>query len=226
VGTDHLVSASAKTPLRAAIVLASLTLFATAAFGGQASAATPTKTTKTTKTTTTKSTTSKTTTKSTATAAKAPLGPTGKKCWNALIRDWYDGRIDKTYEVHCYQDALKHLPQDVRTYSDAYDVISRALADATRGKTKIDPTLEIAPPESTGTSTGKNTTTGTTTTTGATGNTNASGGPIGGVLNGGGQDANSVPIPLLVLAGLAVLLVAAGGAGLVYRRYQARGGRP
>lgn len=160
----------------------------------------------------------------------APLGPSGKTCWNALIRDWYDGRIDKTYEVHCYRDALKHLPQDVRTYSDAYDVISRALADATRGKKKVDPAAEVAPPTATTetamTTTGKGTKTRTTTTTaGAAGNSDASGGgPIGGVLSGGDQGANGVPIPLLVLAGLAVLLVAAGGAGLVYRRYQGRHG--
>jgi hypothetical protein len=157
-----------------------------------------------------------TTTSKTTTTAKAPLGPTGENCWNALIRDWYDGRIDKTYEVHCYQDALKHLPQDVRTYSDAFDVISRALADATRGQTTVDPSAEVQPPAAT---------TDTTTTTGTTGPGNASGGgPIGGVLTGGDQGSNGVPIPLLVLAGLAVLLVAAGGAGLVIRRIQARRG--
>jgi hypothetical protein len=199
------VSAPTRTLVRATLVLASLGLLA-ALLVGPAGAAPPTKTKKATTTT-----------------AKAPLGPAGKTCWNALIRDWYDGRIDKTYEVHCYRDALKHLPQDVRTYSDAYDVISRALADATRGKKKVDPDAEIAPPGGGG----GGTTTGTgstTTTTAAPGHPDASGGPIGGVLNGGDQGANGVPIPLLVLAGLAVLLVAAGGAGLAYRRYQARRG--
>jgi hypothetical protein len=202
------VSAPTRTLVRATLVLASLGLLA-ALLVGPAGAAPPTKTKKATTTT-----------------AKAPLGPAGKTCWNALIRDWYDGRIDKTYEVHCYRDALKHLPQDVRTYSDAYDVISRALADATRGKKKVDPDAEIAPPGGGGGSGGGKTTgTGsTTTTTAAPGHPDASGGPIGGVLNGGDQGANGVPIPLLVLAGLAVLLVAAGGAGLAYRRYQARRG--
>jgi hypothetical protein len=201
------VSAPTRTLVRATLVLASLGLLA-ALLVGPAGAAPPTKTK---------------TKKPTTTTAKAPLGPAGKTCWNALIRDWYDGRIDKTYEVHCYRDALKHLPQDVRTYSDAYDVISRALADATRGKKKVDPDAEIAPPGGGG----GGTTTGTgstTTTTAAPGHPDASGGPIGGVLNGGDQGANGVPIPLLVLAGLAVLLVAAGGAGLAYRRYQARRG--
>lgn len=196
------MSASAKSILRATLAVAFLALLLAAAAG----AAPPAKT---------KTTPAKTTT--------APLGPTGKTCWNALIRDWYDGRIDKTYEVHCYRDALKHLPQDVRTYSDAYDVISRALADATRGKKRVDPNAAVSPPvpPASSTTTGK----GTTTTTAGPGNGSASGGgPIGGVLNGGDQGANAVPIPLLVLAGLAVLLVAAGGAGLAYRRYQGRRG--
>ena len=33
---------------------------------------------------------------------------------------------------------------------------------------------------------------------------------------------SSVPVPLLVLGGLALLLLAMGGAGLVYKRVQAR----
>jgi hypothetical protein len=164
-------------------------------------------------------------------AAKPKTGPadtsvTGKKCWNTLIRDWYDGRIDKTYPVHCYQDALKHLPQDVRTYSDAYEVISRALADATRGEQTPDPDQPVPP------SGGSGTESSTTTTTAGPGGTDtgpgsaSGGGPIGGVLNGGDQGADGVPIPLLVLAGLALLLVAAGGAGLVARRIQARRAQP
>jgi hypothetical protein len=163
-----------------------------------------------------------------ASAAKPDSATGGKGCGNALIRDWYDGRIDKTYPVHCYQDALKHLPNDVRNYSDAWDVISRALADATRGEKKADPDKPVPPPSEPTTS---STTThhGTTTTT--PGNPSASGrpndgGPIGGVLNGGDQGANGVPIPLIVLAGLALLLVAAGGAGLVARRIQSRRGGP
>ena len=36
------------------------------------------------------------------------------------------------------------------------------------------------------------------------------------------ESASSVPIPLLILAGLALLLIAAGSAGYVIRRVQAR----
>ena len=24
-------------------------------------------------------------------------------CWKVLINDWYDGRIDGIYEIHCYR---------------------------------------------------------------------------------------------------------------------------
>ena len=39
-----------------------------------------------------------------------------------------DGRIDGTYAVSCYRDALKSLPADVRVYSSASDDISQALS--------------------------------------------------------------------------------------------------
>ena len=37
-----------------------------------------------------------------------------------------------------------------------------------------------------------------------------------------GESASSVPVPLLILAGLALLLVAGGSAGYVIRRFQSR----
>jgi hypothetical protein len=42
----------------------------------------------------------------------------------------------------------------------------------------------------------------------------------------GSDSADSVPVPLLVLAGLALLLVAAGAAGLIARRVQSRRTHP
>jgi hypothetical protein len=155
----------------------------------------------------------------------APVGATGKKCWSTLIKDWYDGRIDDTYPVHCYKDALKNLPPDVRTYSDAYDVISRALAAATRGKTSVDPDSLIPPPAQA--SGGKTDTNSTTTTTGGGfGNDGGSAAPPPLGQLPGDRGADGVPVPLLILGGLALLLVAAGAAGLVARRLQARRGGP
>ncbi len=48
-------------------------------------------------------------------------------CGSRLIDDWRDGRIDNTYPVPCYRQALAHLPEDVRVYSSAQADITRAL---------------------------------------------------------------------------------------------------
>ena len=47
-------------------------------------------------------------------------------CWKKLLNDWYDGRIDNVYPIHCYQDTLKHLPEDISVYSSAREDITRA----------------------------------------------------------------------------------------------------
>jgi hypothetical protein len=57
----------------------------------------------------------------TGSAAAAP------SCGTKLIDDWRDGRIDNTYPVACYRQALAHLPEDVRVYSSAQADITRAL---------------------------------------------------------------------------------------------------
>ena len=48
-------------------------------------------------------------------------------CGSRLLDDWKDGRIDQTYPVSCYRDALADLPEDVRVYSTAQNDITRAL---------------------------------------------------------------------------------------------------
>jgi hypothetical protein len=150
-------------------------------------------------------------------------------CWKALLNDWYDGRIDKTYAVHCYNDALKHLPADVQTYSSAHDDIQRALQSAIAKERKAGHKVtqnSIVPPSSGPASGGG---TGTGTTPGPTGPSPTTG---GGRRSGKGlshlanklnpASASSLPIPLLVLGALAILLVAAGAAGVVVKQIQAR----
>jgi hypothetical protein len=48
-------------------------------------------------------------------------------CASRLLADWEDGRIDQTYPVSCYRQALAQLPEDVRVYSTAQADITRAL---------------------------------------------------------------------------------------------------
>ena len=48
-------------------------------------------------------------------------------CGSRVLADWRDGRIDNTYPVACYRQALSSLPEDVRVYSTAQSDITRAL---------------------------------------------------------------------------------------------------
>jgi hypothetical protein len=162
-------------------------------------------------------------------ASPAAAGSAKSKtpCWKTLINDWYDGRIDGVYPIPCYREALKHLPADVDAYSSARDDIKQALQ------------RRIQSSKGGGASSG-----GGTTTTTTPGNDGSGGGsnPGGGAGSGGNSDGNgtgggsssgplpdiinagkpahadSVPIPLLVLGGLALILMAAGAAGYVVRR--------
>ena len=161
-------------------------------------------------------------------AARPTTAAAATPCWKALLNDWYDGRIDNTYPIHCYQDALKHLPADVQTYSSAHDDILRALQNAKArlrrsGKT-VTPNTPVppsGPPTKTGGKGGKGSATGSTSTT-TTPSTSPGRTPPGG-LSGVADKANnssptSVPLPLIVLGAMALLLVAAGAGGLLLKR--------
>lgn len=134
-------------------------------------------------------------------------------CGKQVINDWYgDGRVDKIYPLHCYEDAIDALPVDVRDYSSAKEDIERALQYAVRNQP--DPGRPAPPGE-----------TGSRTDTSGGGGTSGTGGPLNeAVDNLGPSNADSVPIPLIVLGGLALLLLAAGSAGYVRRRLAARRG--
>jgi hypothetical protein len=158
-------------------------------------------------------------------AVQAPRASAATPCWKVLLTDWYDGRIDHTYPLHCYTDALSHLPPDVSTYSSAHDDIFRALQTAkaklrSEGKA-VTPTTPI--PANGGGNPKPSTTTSTTTSTDGETTTNEPGNSSSGPV----QDLNtsgplSVPLPLLILGGLAILLIAAGAVGFFVRRHQNR----
>ena len=149
--------------------------------------------------------------------AAAPAAASSTPCWKVVVSDWYaDGRIDNTYPLHCYQDALHHLPPDVKAYADASDEISRAMQaairdnrerlvahDQTSGRPKRDPSAAFGSGSSGG------------------------GDPPKGFLSRwidwlGPKNAGSVPLPLLVIAAIAMLLLAAAAASFVARRIQSR----
>ena len=130
-------------------------------------------------------------------------------CWKNVIGDWYvDGRVDGTYPISCYQQAIQNLPEDVRSYADAASEIRRAMLDRlrhgdepARGKSK----RSVAP------------------ITFSDKSGEPPQGPVSRLVDKiGPSNADSVPLPLLVLAGIAFLLLAAAAGSFVARRLQAR----
>src|SRR5712691_9255585 len=133
-------------------------------------------------------------------------------CSKALTHDWYvDGRIDNTYPVHCYREALKKIPEDQIIYGTLRQDLTRALQSAIRqhGGHVTGDTLVIPLGGGGGGPNG----------TGSTGSR--------GIFHWlaqklGPSTADSIPIPLLILGGLAFALMAAAGVSLIARRLQAR----
>jgi hypothetical protein len=166
-------------------------------------------------------------------AALALAGPGAaapKSCADQVVADWYgDGRVDKVFPLHCYQEAIRSLPVDVLDYSNAKEDILRALAFARKGEkdpgasggsqpTGNGPSDPGAPGADPGTDPG--------TDPGHPGDEGGTGTDAADAVDTSGP--SSVPLPLLILGGLALLLLAAGGAGYLSRRSQARrdGGPP
>jgi hypothetical protein len=140
-------------------------------------------------------------------------------CWEKIQNDWTDNkRIDKTYPLECYDKAIAKLPPDLKYYSDAPDTIEAAKEDRLRRTPQLHSGGESGQGNATTNSSGGSSGTGK----------GDGGGPVGAVLNWGPSAAGDVPLPLLVIAFLALLLMGAGAAGLVNRRLQERraGGPP
>jgi hypothetical protein len=57
------------------------------------------------------------------------------QCRQQVIEDWSDnGRIDRAYALRCYEQAMRSMPPEIRDYSDAPEVIDRALTLAVRNR--------------------------------------------------------------------------------------------
>ena len=149
------------------------------------------------------------------------------ECWRRLINDWYDGRIDGSYPPKCYRDAIAHLPADVVAYSDAREQIQRHLLQAIRASGGKEP--ELIPPQKGPKRNGDDRENGNTGTGGdddTPGGGEAAGDDDDGALGFfdrlSPSNADSVPLPLLILAALALLLLMAAAVGFTTRRLQAR----
>jgi hypothetical protein len=142
-----------------------------------------------------------------------PRAEAAKPCWERAIDDWVDnGRIDGVYSASCITAARKHVPEDIRAYTDIIDKLDsyrlntvRSLESTSGPDAKPPATNDrrVPTPEPR-TTNGKDEA------------------PIPYVLGKGTTDASSIPVPLMVLAGLALLLMTAGAAGFAQRKLAAR----
>jgi hypothetical protein len=158
-------------------------------------------------------------------AAVPASAEAAKPCWRQLLNDWYDGRIDRAYPIRCYREAIRNLPADVKTYSSAQEDLERALQAAIRRNGGQAP--GVVPPSGEGRSLPPEEEQGAGGAAG--GGPNDPDGGAGSPEDDRGvlgviepENADSIPVPLLVLAGVALLLLAAAGAGFVARRIQER----
>jgi hypothetical protein len=139
-------------------------------------------------------------------------------CRNLIYNDWYnDGKIASTYPISCYRDALRHLGTGDQVYTSLQDDIRAAMqaALARRHGKKVAaevghsfttpvlvdskrPTMKDEHPDPTDPASSSKTST-----------LASSSSPVA---------SHGVPAPLLVLGGLALVLLAAGGVGTVLRR--------
>ncbi len=141
----------------------------------------------------------------------APPAAAQTPCWRQIINDWLDNEaINKTYPLQCYGDAIKHIPDDLRAYSSIVDDIANARQQLARNVR-----VPAAHKPTSARRANKPSQTATKADPPKKYFTDA-------FNKVGPRNADSIPLPLIILAGLALILIAAGGAGLVSRRLRAR----
>jgi hypothetical protein len=158
-----------------------------------------------------------------ASAAPAATLKATSGCDLQVINDWLkDGRVDKTYALPCYTQAIQRLNSmpDVKGYSSAADDIHDALLAAARQ-------------DRGGGGSGGGGGGGPSGPAGPGGSSSSPSGPSSSPSTDkplvhriadklGPGDATSIPLPLLILGGLALLLLLAAGGTWLARRLQAR----
>ncbi len=151
-------------------------------------------------------------------------------CRNKIFNDWYaDGKIASTYPHACYVDALQHIPSDASEYSSLREDITAAMrAAALHAKGKVVPT-EVGHGFTTHNVLVSGTQSKTQTSPSQTQSSPSSHDPSVGEKSASGAEVASsssgAPLPVLVLGGVALALVAAGAIGAGIRRSRSRSGR-
>jgi hypothetical protein len=137
-------------------------------------------------------------------------------CWKKVLNDWSNGRAIGSYPLHCYRDAIRHLPEDLRDYSSASDDINAAMQAQIAKRGTRSPQSVDSSSSSNGHDNGSGGTGGSGGGSGPTA-TRANAGPDRSAYRRtidslGTSNADSLPIPLLVLASVGALLLAAAAA--------------
>jgi hypothetical protein len=138
-----------------------------------------------------------------------PATAMASPCGNKVLADWFDnGRIDRLYPAHCYEDAIDAIPRDLRDYANAEEVILRALQASLRGE--LDPGgPDPSPddPRDPGAPSDPNNP-----------DPNDPNEPSSEATDVDPTGLSSIPLPLIALGLMSVALLAAGGLGYLRRR--------
>jgi hypothetical protein len=156
-------------------------------------------------------------------AVASPASSATKPCWKQVVDDWsQDGSIDGSYSAACIDEALAKVPEDIRAYSDFEEQAKGARLAAGRSLQSVGgvggATSSGSGDSSSGSGSGE--TQPVQEREPETGPKDES--PIGWALRTNGNNADSFPLPLLILLVLAGALITAGGVGFGARKLQAR----
>jgi hypothetical protein len=155
-------------------------------------------------------------------SASSAASTVAKGCAKEVVDDWYAHKTKLVghYPLHCYQEALDSLGSDVGDYTNAKEVISAAAAaEALRCKSDCGPTaggtgvIKLKPGE-------KWIEYHNTWDFRGTQETPVDAVPVSS------SSPSSVPLPLIVLASLAGVLLLAGAGSYVARRLKASRAAP
>jgi hypothetical protein len=155
-------------------------------------------------------------------AASPSVAHAATPCWKQVINDWTaDGQINGHYSPHCLRQAIKNTPEDLRDYSSIDDDINAALIG----------TLTLKNGTNAGGGPGTN---------GGGSGTNGGGSnpgklnpkeakkraeqavPHAGTAQSIPADTSTIPLPLLIMAGIAAAALLAAASPPLIQRLRAR----
>jgi hypothetical protein len=159
-----------------------------------------------------------------AVAASPSVARAAQPCWQRVLDDWTkDGKIDGQYSPRCLRQAIKNTPEDLRDYSSIDDDIQAALLGHYGASAKNGPNNRGGGSGSGG--------------SGGTGGTGGAGGkltpaeaqhqaelavPEAGTAQSVPDTSRPLPLPLLILASVALAAILAAASPPLIQRIRTR----